>query len=296
MGSSAASFRGGEVPHGYAVRGSGSGLLGGEVAGNAEEVKVVWSSDEYDHREDSGGGGGVDREEREAQRAHEEAQEALIQADIFLERQRERVAGYDGGVAVAMKSYDSVADSQITEGTDEYEQTQRTLERYGGVDASGEYERASIHTSQESALISSGGSGGGMRDDRHHDEAGVTLSMMAEEREAEAEISRQISAAMAGSHGSGSGVGGGSGAAMALHGGVPFDSLTQEQMNMRLEIERRTAELMELERQAQSKAGGGGGAAAAEAAAGLRSSGGSIGSQVRLADCYFPMATLSTTR
>jgi hypothetical protein len=200
VGSSAASHTEGETVFnpgfGRAVRGSG--------AGENEQSRVEWSSDD---------------EQRNVNQTHKEAQDAIMEADRFLARQRDLVAGLGrgGGAAVAMRSFDSV---------DSMEQTQRTLERYAGVGASEEVDKS------------------------------VTPSMLAEEHEAEEEISRQIYAAMAkssdgvraGSDGyqafakGGSSTGGGGGA-MALHGGVPFDSLTQEQMQMRLEIERRTAEV-----------------------------------------------------
>ena len=143
-----------------------------------------------------------------------------MDADKFLARQRDLLAGlgHGAGAPVALRSFDSV---------NSWEQTQRTLERYAGTGASEEVDKS------------------------------ITPSMLAEEREAEEEISRQINAAMAkstdgvhvGSDGhqefanGGTSSTGGGGGAMALHGGVPFDSLTQEQMQMRLEIERRTAEV-----------------------------------------------------
>lgn len=227
-GSSAASLPEGatmvfDPGYGRAVRGSGGGGgVGGGIVGRDNdgamhgEMRVEWSSD--DEREGAAAPAPPGSEQQETEEAHAQAQEAIREADRFLARQRERVAVY-GGAAVATRSFDSV---------DSMEQTRRTLERYGG--------------------------GGG---DHHHDEAtedggSVTQSMMAEEREAEAEISRQISAAMhVGGEGaisahSAAAAGGGQHGAMArdaLHGGVPFDSLTQEQMQMRLEIERRTAEV-----------------------------------------------------
>jgi hypothetical protein len=224
-GSSAASLPEGatmvfDPGYGRAVRGSGGGGgVGGGIVGRDNdgamhgEMRVEWSSD--DEREGAAAPAPPGSEQQETEEAHAQAQEAIREADRFLARQRERVTVY-GGAAVATRSFDSV---------DSMEQTRRTLERYGG---------------------------GGGDDEATEDGGSVTQSMMAEEREAEAEISRQISAAMhVGGEGaisahSAAAAGGGQHGAMArdaLHGGVPFDSLTQEQMQMRLEIERRTAEV-----------------------------------------------------
>ena len=209
VGSSAAS-----CPEGETVfnPGFGRAVRGGGARENLQSttVRVEWSSDD---------------EQRDDNRTHREAQDAIMEADRFLARQHDLVAGLGrgAGATVAMRSFDSV---------DSMEQTQRTLERYAGVGASEDVDKS------------------------------ITPSMLAEEREAEEEISRQIYAAMAkssegdragsectqafakGAVGGSSSTGGGGGA-MALHGGVPFDSLTQEQMQMRLEIERRTAEVCE---------------------------------------------------
>eukprot|EP01043_Picozoa_sp_COSAG02_P022819 COSAG02_NODE_1197_length_13932_cov_42.811176_9_plen_1025_part_00 len=209
VGSSSASHHEGETVFnpgfGRAVRGDGA-----SEHQQSTTVRVERSSDD---------------EQRDVNRMHREAQDAIIEADRYLARQRDLVAGlgHGAGAAVAMRSFDSV---------DSMEQTQRTLERYAGVGASEDVDKS------------------------------VTTSILAEEREAEEEISRQINAAMAkssggdrassdcsqalakGAVGGSSSTGGGAGA-MALHGGVPFDSLTQEQMQMRLEIERRTAEVCE---------------------------------------------------
>lgn len=189
---------------GRAVRGSagGVGVGSGGVQQQSSTVGVEWSSDD-----------GQSHEEQDTlidtHQTHQQAQDAIMEADRFLARQRSLIAGFGGGgAAVAMRSFDSV---------DSMEQThvERTLDRYAGLGESGEVDRS------------------------------VTPSMMAEEREAEEEISRQIGAAMAKSSDGGHGATGGGEGAMALHGGMPFDSLTQEQMQMRLEIERRTAEVRE---------------------------------------------------
>ena len=182
---------------GRAVRGSAGGVGSGSGGGQQQSstVSVEWSSDDEQSYE-----------EQDMHRTHQQAQDAIMEADRFLARQRSLIAGLSGGAAVAMRSFDSVDSvGQM--------HVERTLDRYAGLGESAEVDRS------------------------------VTPSMLAEEREAEEEISRQIGAAMLKSSAGGHGAIGGGGSAMALHGGMPFDSLTQEQMQMRLEIERRTAEV-----------------------------------------------------